>query len=306
MGAKSNQGAPATGNTMQQGMQTVNTGPWAPQQPYLEDAFAKAKSLYGDNIRTEFAPGTVAGTDPIQARAHGDIVHQANVGTPSLGAANTLNLDTLRGRYLDPASNPWLKSTFNMGADDVTRAYQTATAPGTSATFSGGGRYGSGSYNLANEGNKRALGSTLDNLATQIYGGNYQTERNRQMDAVGQAPMLAQAKYIDPMAVQAVGDLRQAQTQREYDDSRARYEYGRDNPTRALNSYLAQITGNYGQSGVTQSMGMSGSSSSTPFYTNPGATAAGGALGLASLFGRNGGMFGKGSGSGGYTGGAAP
>jgi hypothetical protein len=293
MGAKSNQGAPATGS--QSGMSMVNTGPWAPQQPYLEDAFKSAKSLYGDNLKNSFftAP-TVAGINPTQNWGQQSMIEQAHKGTPSLGAANTLNLDTLNGRYLDPESNPWLKSTFDMGANDVTRAFQTATAPQTASNFSGGGRYGSGSYRLAEEGNQRALGSTLDNLATQIYGGNYQQERNRQMNAIGNVPMLQQAKYFDPMAIQALGDQQQAQTQREYDDQRARFEYGRDNPTRALNSYLAQITGNYGQSGITQTA--SGNSAQSPYYTNPGATAAGGALGIMSMFGRNGAFGGKGSG----------
>lgn len=293
MGAKSNQGAPATGS--QSGVSMVNTGPWAPQQTYLEDAFRSAKSLYGDNLKNApYSGQTVAATNPNQNWGQQSIIQEANRGTPNLNAANALNLDTMQGRYLDPASNPWLKSTFSMGADDVTRAYQTATAPQTASNFSGGGRYGSGSYRLAQEGDQRALGSTLDNLATQIYGGNYQTERNRQMEALGQVPMLQQAKYIDPMAILNVGNLQQAQTQREYDDSRARFEYGRDNPTRALNSYLAQITGNYGQSGLTQTM--SGNAAQTPFYTNPGATAAGGAMGLASILGNSGAFSGKGSG----------
>lgn len=285
MGAKSNQGAPTSTMQQQSGVSTVNTGPWAPQQPYLEDAFGRAKNLYAENLKNSFYPGaTVAGFDPIQHLGQQGILHQANLGTPSLGAANTLNLDTLTGRYLDPASNPWLSKTFGAASDDVSRAYQTATAPTTAANFSGLGRYGSPSYRLATQGNELALGKTLDNLATSIYGGNYQQERGRQMDAVGQVPMLAQAKYIDPMAIQAVGDQRQAQTQRELEGDRARWEYGRDNPTRALNSYLAQITGNYGQSGTTSSTNTSIGSSATPYYTNPGASILGGGLGLASLF----------------------
>lgn len=295
MGAKSNQGAPASGNSMS----VVNTGPWAPQQPYLEGAFKEAQTQYDANKKAAFYPGqTVASTNPNQNWGRQSVLEQANRGQPNLPAAETLNLDTLSGRYLDPASNPWLSKTFGAAADDVSRAYQTSTAPTTAANFAGLGRYGSPSYRLATENNERSLGGTLNNLATNIYGGNYQAERGRQMDAVGQVPMLQSAKYVDPMAIMNVGDQQQQQTQREYDDSRTRYEYGRDNPTRALNSYLAQITGNYGQSGTNMTM----QGSSTPYYTNPGATAAGGAMGLASLFGRGGpfsGMFGGGKGGGG-------
>lgn len=305
MGSKSNQGAPATGNQQQASMSTVNTGPWQPQQQYLTDAFQKAQDQYGTNASKSYYPGsTVAPLNDTQNWGMQSILGLANQGTPNLDAANRTNLDTINGTYLDPSTNPWLSKTYDQAGDAVTRQYMTGTAPQTAGAMAAAGRYGSGSYANQVSGNQINYGKTLNDLATNIYGGNYQTERSRQMDAVNQVPTLMQAKYIDPMAVLQVGNQQQQVQQAGITDQVNRYNYQRDQPQNALNSYLSQIQGNYGQSGTNQTQSIGGTSQQTPYYTNPGATAAGGALGLASLFNSMGGskglggLFGKGSGSG--------
>lgn len=83
------------------------------------------------------------------------------------GALQNLQ-DTIAGRYLDPASNPWLSSTYDAAARQVT--------PRVNSLFEAGGRYGSG----ANQG---VLGQNLSDLASNIYGTNYQNERTRQLAA---------------------------------------------------------------------------------------------------------------------------
>src|SRR5260221_2618408 len=76
--------------------------------------------------------------------------------------------DTIAGRYLDPASNPYLAGTYDAAARQVT--------PRVNSLFEAGGRYGSG----ANQG---VLGQNLADLASNIYGTNYQNERTRQLAA---------------------------------------------------------------------------------------------------------------------------
>jgi len=80
---------------------------------------------------------------------------------------------TLRGDYLDPNSNPWLKSTFNTAAD--------LTNSRINSIFEGANRYGSGQQ-------AGAIGTADASLANQIFGGNYQQERARQAAAIGGVP----------------------------------------------------------------------------------------------------------------------
>lgn len=98
-----------------------------------------------------------------------------------LGGMNNINLDTainqyndtMSGKYLDPATNPWLTATYDMAADKV--------GAGIDSKFAGAGRYGSGAH-------QGVLGTQLGNLATNIYGGNYQLERDKQWGATQGAP----------------------------------------------------------------------------------------------------------------------
>lgn len=94
-------------------------------------------------------------------------------------------LSTIRGDYLNPASNPYLQDTYNMAAKSLTDNYSMATAPQTAALFGRGGQaFGDNSgYQQVQAKNQWDLGNNLQNLATNIYGQNYQTERGRQLAA---------------------------------------------------------------------------------------------------------------------------
>jgi hypothetical protein len=85
--------------------------------------------------------------------------------------ASHLVNNTLQGDYLNPDSNPYLQGTFNRAAD-LTRGR-------LDSEFAGAGR------NLGAA--QPARSEELQTLASNIYGGNYQAERDRQQSALGQA-----------------------------------------------------------------------------------------------------------------------
>jgi hypothetical protein len=86
-------------------------------------------------------------------------------------AGNSEMLKTVQGGYLN--SNPYLDATYKQAADQV--------GAGVDSRFSAAGRYGSGAH-------QGVLGKSLGDLATNIYGGNYQTERGRQLGAATGVP----------------------------------------------------------------------------------------------------------------------
>lgn len=243
--------------------QQVNTnmGPWNEQGPYLKQGFAQAGNLLM-NTDPKYYPGfTTAQPNHWQNIGLEGLANtgaQFGAGNPLNTAANKTALDTIQGGFLDPSTNPWLKKTFSAGADDVTRAYQTATAPQTAANFSGSGRYGSPGYRLANESNERTLGSTLDNLATSIYGGNYQQERNRQAAQTNNVGGVISSNFLGPSALLSAGGQRQALDQPNQTDLVNRWNV-EQNPAaqwEELAKYMALVgSGNWGQSGQTTSFG---------------------------------------------------
>lgn len=119
-----------------------------------------------------------------------------DLGNRTLGSTNAYQntlLDTASGRFLN--SNPYLNSMYDSAADAVRRQYQTATAPQVDSVFERAqGRYGSGALANARSQNEQNLGSTLSNLASDIYGSNYARERANQLGAAESGGQLSLAE----------------------------------------------------------------------------------------------------------------
>jgi hypothetical protein len=90
-------------------------------------------------------------------------------------------------------------------------------------------------------------------MATQIYGQNYQTERERQNAAVMNAPTMAAADYADIGKLAAVGEEKQAMDQANIDAAAKAWEFYQTEPWNRLGMYSNLITGDVG--GTTMSTG---------------------------------------------------
>jgi hypothetical protein len=117
-----------------------------------------------------YVTGNLAGAQTTRDQLTGSNNGLMNLAVPGYAA-------TLRGDYLDPNSNPWLKSTFTNAADLTNARINSA--------FEGGNRYGSGAQ-------AGAIGTADSMLASNIFGGNYQAERARQNAAIGGVPQFNQ------------------------------------------------------------------------------------------------------------------
>ncbi len=92
-------------------------------------------------------------------------------GSNLIPGAQSLLQSTIGGDFLSPDSNPFLAQTFNRAADLT----QTRLA----SEFAGSGR------NLGAA--LPARSEELQTLASNIFGGNFQQERNRQVGALDQS-----------------------------------------------------------------------------------------------------------------------
>ncbi len=105
-------------------------------------------------------------------------------GGPQLNetAQNALT-QTAGGNMLN--ANPYLDQTYDKAAGAVTRNFNEAVAPSIASQFSLSGRTGSNAHSETFGRAADRLGDNLSGLATDIYGGNYATERDRQLQAAG-------------------------------------------------------------------------------------------------------------------------
>ena len=94
-----------------------------------------------------------------------------SAGNDLIGQSQGLTSRTLAGDFLNPDSNPFLQSTFNRAAD--------LTRTRLSSEFAGAGR----DLGAA----QPARSDELQTLASNIFGGNFQRERDKQVGAIDQS-----------------------------------------------------------------------------------------------------------------------
>jgi hypothetical protein len=220
--------------------------PWKGQQRYLSTGFDAALNIFNSGGPQYYPNQTYAGFSPQAEMGLGMMQNRALQGSAFNNNAQGLAADTLGGAYLN--SNPYLDATFNNARDAVTS--------GVNAQFSGAGRTGSGAH-------AGQLGDSLGQLATNIYGGNYQNERANQMAMLGHVPMLQQQSYADMDRLMAVGGAVEDRAQQAIDDQVNRFNYYQNLPEQNLARYIAAIQGNYGGTTSTTGPDNSGGALST-------------------------------------------
>ena len=267
---------------------TQTTEPPKFLKPFLEYGAQQAGNLYsgtspqqyGGPTVVPFAPQTEQALALTQQRAlNGSPVVDAAQGfaTRTLNASPTSSLGSVANpfgsqpRQFDGASNPYLDATFNRAADQVQNRLQSS--------FAGAGRnIGAGRAPAALE---------LNDLANTIYGGAYESDRNRslselqqlrgigatgfensqnralddiqqqrqqQLAAAGFAPTLAAQDYADIAALQGVGGSFEDLTGRQIDDAVSRFNFDQEAPQMNLDRYLARLQGVFPGQTTTQSM----------------------------------------------------
>lgn len=237
---------------------TTTNAPPAYLQPYLEGAAGAGTNLYNQGP-PQYYPGQSVVPFSTQTNQAMNLQQQrALQGSPLVDAAQGLNLQTLQGGFLN--SNPYLDATFDQAAAGVNRSLDT--------TLARGGR----DVNA----NMGARQSGLNELSNQIYGGNYQMERDRQMGAMNSAAGLAREDYFDIGQLGQVGAQVEQQAGNIQADNMARWDYAQNAPWENLNRYMGVLSGAPYGGTTTQT---------TPYYTNPWGSALGGALAGGSQFG---------------------
>ena len=179
-----------------------------------------------------------------QAWTAGNVPGISAAGLPPGSAPGTLGLGA------GGSGNPYLDATSNAINRQTTRAYQEATAPGIQAQFANSGRTGSGLYANALDQSRDTLGRSLFEGNAALYGGNYQNERNLQMQASQLAPQAEQQSYFAPSQLLNVGETFDQKSQQNIQDQFNRYNFNENtSPYDHLGRYMGYIRGNYGGEG---------------------------------------------------------
>lgn len=267
--------------------------PWEGVQPALRQLYESALGNF-QGPGPQYYPGqTVAPQGPVTQQAQQGVYDVATQPNELLGQAQGQASDTLNGSYFgaNPSmeglyaagsgqylnSNPYLDETFNRAAQGVGDQFSKNVMPGIASMFSAGGRYGSNQMAEGMGQAQQQYGNTLNNLATDIYGGNYGRERVLQQQALGEmgtqfgrerafqsqamnaAPGLAQGDYFDMGQLMNLGTTQDLFNQQMLGADMDRYNFGQNAPNQELAFLANLLNGGQGMMGSTGSVSQPGS-----------------------------------------------
>lgn len=280
--------------------------PWKGVQPFLTALYPRAEAWFRSPAPQFFPGATVAGQAPETLQAQQLGVSRALQGSPLQAGAQALGMRTLGGGFRGQptqqlwnnpwmqsaaglglqtmgggflGSNPFLESMYRSASDPMVDQFSRAIVPAITSQFAQGGRYGSGLHQQAVTDAAGQLADALGGMGAQLYGGTYESERERQQQALGQgllasgmfqqaeeaermrqqqmigvAPELAGFDYNDINMLARLGGQREALAQELLNADIARWDFGQNQPLgklQALNQILAGGVGAGGTSSKT-------------------------------------------------------
>lgn len=128
-------------------------------------------------------------------------------------------------------TNPYLDEMVGKAQDSVRSQFNT-------------GAVNSGSF--GNSGLQEQFADSLGDVASQMYGNAYETDRNRQMQGIGMAQQFGNQAYQDANQLLAAGQVRQDQAQQGKDFAYQQFQERQDLPYKQLAAMSGVFGSNLG------------------------------------------------------------
>lgn len=198
MGSSGGGSAPETTTTITQQELPEFLQPYSTQ--YIQRAFGLANAPY-----QQYPGSRIAEFEPEHEQALGMTTSQALYGVPGSTEAYQNFANTLGGGFM--GANPWLDDMYARGARGMVDAYRYGTQPSIDAQAVMARNFGGSPHAQYSDMARWQLGENLGSYASQLYGGAYDAERARQMQALSLYPTMQQAGFTNAEALAGVGDV---------------------------------------------------------------------------------------------------
>lgn len=220
--------------------------PWAGQQPYLSDLFARAQTRMRSD-RPEYFPGsTVAGFDPLQvAGQEGALAYARGEGAQSASAAQKA-LQFNLGDVLYPESNPALRAAVAGAVRPVTENLTENMLPAIRSGASSAGQYGSTRQAIAEALALDRTSRTIGDISARMHSDAYGQGLAAQGRALGLAPEVIKAGATPAAMISGVGGERQSMAQTLIEAELARWNFDQNKESAKLREYGDLIRGQTG------------------------------------------------------------
>jgi hypothetical protein len=221
-------------------------------KPYVTYGLEEAKRQY-ESPGSQFFPGqTYVSPSAATQTALQAAQQRAMSGSPIQAAAQQEYLSTVQGRGVNPFLEGALAGTNRRAQEAYTQGVQ-----GLQSKASSMGRYGSNAMGQQVGQAQDIFGRNLTESAGQLAYQSAEAERNRQMQAVANAPAFAQSDYQDIQRLLTAGQGMESYQQKALQDAINRYNFEQTAPERKLQQFTNLFTSvpSGGTSTTTQSGG---------------------------------------------------
>lgn len=206
-------------------------------QPYVTYGLEEAKKQYQAPGAQFFQGQTYVSPSAATQEAINTAAARARAGSPLTEAAQAETLGIIKGRGVNPFLEGALAGTNRQAQEAYTQGVQ-----GLQSKASSMGRYGSGALNQQIGQAQDIFGRNLAETSGKLAYESAEAERNRQMQAIKDAPQMAQADYQDIQKLLTAGQATESYDQKALQDAINRWNYEQTAPERKLAQFTNLFT----------------------------------------------------------------
>jgi hypothetical protein len=206
-------------------------------KPYVTYGLEEAKRQY-QSPGAKFYPGkTYVGPSAATSEAIRLATERAKAGSPLTAAAQQEYLATIQGKGVNPFLEGALAGTNRQAQEAYTQGVQ-----GLQSKASSMGRYGSSAMGQQVGQAQDIFGRNLAETSGKLAYESAEAERNRQMQAVANAPAFAQSDYGDIDKLLKAGQAGESYDLKALQDAINRYNFEQTAPERKLQQFTNLFT----------------------------------------------------------------
>lgn len=219
------------------GSSTTSSGIDESIKPYVTFGLEEAKKQYNAPGAQFFKGQTYVSPSAATSEAIKLAAERARAGSPLTAAAQQEYLATIQGKGVNPFLEGALAGTNRQATEAYTRGVQ-----GLQSQASSMGRYGSNAMGQQVGQAQDIFGRNLAETSGQLAYQSAEAERNRQMQAVANAPQMAQADYMDIEKLLKAGQAGESYDQKKLQDAINRWNFEQTAPERKLQQFTNLFT----------------------------------------------------------------
>ena len=178
------------------------------------------------------------------------IQNRATNGSPVMDQANSTLTSMMQGGN----TNPYLDQMVGKAQQSVANNYNLVTKPQMETSMVNSGSFGNSGLQQMQANQQKQVGQQMSDIATQMYGNAYNTDRSNQMQALGMAPQYGNQAYTDAGQLLNAGNTQQNNAQNNLDFGYQQFQDAQNYPYKQLQATGGVVGQNMG-SATTQTQG---------------------------------------------------